>query len=171
MEGISDILANLGFNINVAVLTTANFLLVLWILQRFVFSKLDKSLDNRQQVLSESLENADRLKTELAHAEEKAAQIVAEAHREASEFKSKSREEFEKWSAEAKAAHEDKLLQERKEMQHQLEADHQAMLKSLKQEVAELALEATEKIIGEKFDSEQDRMIVQQYLDQLDNND
>lgn len=169
MEGISAILANLGFDFNVAILTTANFLFVLWILNKFVFSKLDQSLENRKQVLTESLQNADKLKIELAQAEQKAAEIVAEAHREASEFKTRGREEFDAWAAKAKADAENSIAHERKEMHAQLEVDRAEMLNGLKRDVANLAVEATARIIGEKFDGDRDKQIVEQYLDQLDN--
>ncbi len=165
---VGEILGNLGFNVNTALLVTINFLIVWFILDRFVFSRLRDSLETRQQVLEESLQNAEQLKNEVAHAEEKAEAIIAEATREANEFKAQQRHEFELWQAEAKAQAEKEIEAMRAEAREKIELERDDMLRALKAEVAELALQATRQIITTKFDASQDKMVVEQYLNQLD---
>lgn len=165
---VGEILGNLGFNANTAFLVTANFLIVWFILDRFVFRRLRDSLETRQEVLEESLQNAERLKNEISHAEEKAETIVAEAAREANEFKNKQRQDFENWQVQAKAGVEKEIENMRAEARDKIALERQEMLKELKAEVAELALQATRQIIQTKFDEKQDKVIVEQYLSQLD---
>lgn len=168
LSSISDILANLGFNLNTAILVTANFLLVWLILEQFVFKRLRAAMQERREVLAESLENAEELKSKLNKAEEKAQAIIAAATKEANEFKKKQKAEYEAWESEARENAQADIERMRKEAREQLEQERIEMLNDLKAEVAELALSATQKIIGEKFDAKQDKVIVEEYLDQLD---
>lgn len=165
---MNEILANLGFDPKIALVTIFNFTVVLLVLQRFVFSKLNNSLGERQSIIEESLQNAEKLKHEVANAEQKAADIIAEANREANDLKSRHQEELAKWETEQKSRVQHELDIMKEEARNQIENERSEMLESLRRQTAELALQATSKILKDKFSEEDDKEIIAQYLYQLE---
>lgn len=82
MQQIVDILGSLGFNWHVALANFINFLIILFILNKFFFGKLGKVIQSRHDVIERGLSQAADAERALAHAEEEKKSIVNEAHKE-----------------------------------------------------------------------------------------
>lgn len=82
MQQILDILASLGFNWHVALANFINFLIILFILNKFFFGKLGKVIQNRQDVIELGISQASDAEKALAHAEEEKKHIINAAHKE-----------------------------------------------------------------------------------------
>lgn len=83
MQQIVDILSSLGFNWHVALANFINFLIILFILNKFFFGKLGKVIQNRHEVIERGLSQASDAERALAHAEEEKKLIVNTAHKDA----------------------------------------------------------------------------------------
>jgi len=141
-----------------------NFLLLLYLLNRFLFKRVLGMLDDRQSKISQGLEDAETAARdrELARAEREAA--LAEARREAEAMVQRAAKTAEATSAdilaEAKASAEQITARAREE----ISAEKEKALAEIRGEVADLALEAASKLIGSEMDAPKQRKLVQQFL-------
>ena len=147
----------LGFQI-------VNFLLLLYLLNRFLFKRVLRLLDERQSKISQGLEDAETAARdrELARAEREAA--LAEARSEAEAMVQRAAKTAEATSAEiladAKAAAEQITVRAREE----IAAEKDRAVAEIRGEVADLALEAAGKLIGSEMDGPTQRRLVEQFL-------
>jgi F-type H+-transporting ATPase subunit b len=147
----------LGFQI-------VNFLLLLYLLNRFLFKRVLRLLDDRQSRISQGLEDAETAARdrELARAEREAS--LAEARREAEAMVQRAAKTAEATSAEilaeAKASAEQITARAREE----IAAEKDRALAEIRGEVADLALEAAGKLIGSEMDGPTQRRLVKQFL-------
>lgn len=94
MQTILNILSSVGFNWHVALANFVNFLIILFLLNRFIFKKIGKTIDDRDMVIKQGLvdaQEAARAKSEafenkneiLRNAEAEGHSIVNDAHAKA----------------------------------------------------------------------------------------
>lgn len=136
------------------------FLIMLAILARYVYPEVVKVAEARQRAIAEQLKEAERARTEaeqrLTEAEaklndaRKTAQGVIDAATKSGE---RLRQEFKQ-----KAEEESKRTVEaaRKE----IEAERERAVQSVRSEVANLVVAATEKVIGETLDDDKHRQLI-----------
>lgn len=121
MQEILSILGSLGFNWHVALANFVNFLIILYLLQRFFFGKIKSVIETREGIIRQGLANADEAKRALASASIRQDEILKQAEKEshallsranedalklAEDIKHKANEEIEKRLHEIKAKEE-----------------------------------------------------------------
>jgi F-type H+-transporting ATPase subunit b len=147
----------LGFQI-------VNFLVVLYLLNRFLFKPGLKRIDERNAQLSKGLEDAaaaarDR---ELARAEREAA--LAEARKESEALVQRAAKTAEATSAEILATAKSSAEQLTARAREEIDAEKERALAEIRGEVADLALDAAGKLVGSEMDSPTQRRLVEQFL-------
>lgn len=85
MEILNEVLHSIGFNWHVALANFINFLIILYLLQRFVFKKVFAGLESRERIIKKGLEDA-----------QAGQKLLHEARVEADDIIYKSKEEGEK---------------------------------------------------------------------------
>lgn len=146
----------LGIDWRLLVLNLLAFIVLVWILNKFVFPPLVKAIDNREKAIEASVKaaeqaeaNAEATQKEINELFEKArtesAEIVDIAHKEAANAVKEAEEK-----AKTRA---DQIIADART---QLEADVMKARKALKQEAVALVVAATEKVVGEKIDAKSD---------------
>lgn len=86
MSEILNILGSVGFNWHVALANFINFLIILFLLNKFFFGKLGKTIQTRHEIIERGLSNASDAEKALAEAEEEKRKIVKEAKTEGQEI-------------------------------------------------------------------------------------
>lgn len=86
MQSILEILGSVGFNWHVALANFINFLIILFLLNRFFFGKIGKTIKDRQQIIERGLSNASDAEKALANAEEEKKEIIKGARKESHEI-------------------------------------------------------------------------------------
>ena len=144
-----------------------NFLLLLWLLNRFLFSRVVGMLDERSSRISKGLEDAETAARdrELARAEREAA--VAEARKEAAEMLASAtkiatdtRNEI---LAEARAEAEKVTERAREE----IIAEKDRAMADLRAQVADLALDAAAKLVRSDMNATTQRRLVEEFLTEV----
>ena len=82
MDQILSILSSVGFNWHVALANFFNFLIILFLLNKFFFKKIGKTIDARHLVIEKGLNQAREAGLALSHAEEEKKTILQAAHKE-----------------------------------------------------------------------------------------
>ncbi len=143
------------------------FAIVFWILKRFAWRPLLNVMDERRQRIATEFERIEELDREVrkraeeyqsrlqaieSEARERISAAVAEGRRIASEIQANARLEAEKIRERARATCEIELAKAREQ---------------IREEVVNLTLLATEKIIRERLDDEKHRSLIHQFVDEL----
>ena len=153
-----------GVDIPKLLFQIANFLLLLWLLNRFLFKGVVRMLDERSQRISKGLEDAEvaARDRELARAEREAA--VAEARKEAAaliasanKIATDTRDEI---LTQARADAE-KVTQRARE---EITAEKEKAMGELRAQVADLALEAAGKLVRSDMNATTQRRLVEEFL-------
>lgn len=152
----------LGFQI-------VNFLLLLYLLNRFLFKRVLRLLDERQSRISQGLEDAETAARdrELARAERVAA--LAEARREAEAMVQRAARSAEAAGGEILAKAKADAEQVTARARDEISAEKERALAEIRGEVADLALEAAGKLVGSEMDDPTQRRLVEQFLSEARN--
>ncbi|RPH36433.1 MAG: ATP synthase F0 subunit B [Chloroflexi bacterium] len=141
-----------------------NFLILLYLLNRFLFKPALRRIDDRQSKLSQGPEDAaaaarDR---ELARAERDAA--LAEARQESEALVQRAAKPAEATGAEILAAAKESADQLTARARDEISAEKERALAEIRAEVADLALDAAGKLVGAEMDGPTQRRLVEQFL-------
>ena len=144
------------------------FGITFFVLKRFAFGPIQRTIDERRARIRESLEEAEHARAEArkllqehrelrAHARGEAEEILAETRRIADSMRERSREEVE--------ADRQRRLEETR---RQIEAETARALEQIRAEVADLALVAAEKVTRKSLDREDHRRLIEEAVRGLD---
>jgi len=164
-QNSSGLFSALGIDWRTLLLYSLAFLVIAWLLDKFVFPVLIKALDNKKA----ELETADRLKAEakhhLAEAKESALQIITDAHDSAEEVMDGARQEAAEIMKTAKAEAADRAQRLVAEAHQPLSRDVLAARRGLKQESADLVADAAGVLLGEKLSGSRDSALISRALE------
>ncbi len=93
METLLGILGKIGFNWQIAVANLFNFLIILFVLNRYAFKPIGKIIDERKAKIDKGLEDANLAEAELTLATEKKEVILAQAKQDADKIIAKSQKD------------------------------------------------------------------------------
>ncbi len=162
MGGLSDLGIN-GWNF---IIQMAAFLIFVYLLWRFAVGPIVRVLDTRQDKISESLMAAERMQQELRESAAKNEEIMAQARRDAQEMLNSARSNADQIVARANeeaAASADEFLNRAKETLRQETALAQ---QQLREEVADLAVNAAGKILRKEISADDQRRLIEETLNE-----
>jgi F-type H+-transporting ATPase subunit b len=159
----------LGINIGNFIAQVITFGILLFVLARYVFPVLLKTLDERANTIREGVENAERARTAVSEAEKRVEGLLDQARVDAqatltraTQAAERTRQEIEQ---EAQSRARDILAQADKRIQQEI-AQARAQLR---QEVADLAIQAAEHVVGNSLDTATSRQLVNEFVAQSRN--
>jgi F-type H+-transporting ATPase subunit b len=141
-----------------------NFAIVLFVLWRFAYAPVLKTLNDRTEKIEKGVKDAESASKKLSEMTEKEKEVLVNARKEAQEIIKKSEGEAKK-NAEsiiltAKEQNE-KMIADAKKM---IEQEKAKMFSEVKSEIAGLVVSATEKVIHEKLDEKKDRELIEKAI-------
>src|SRR4051794_18422907 len=146
------------------------FLIILFVLRKYVVPPLQKSITARQEAIRKSFADAEEAKQRLADAEAEYKQAIAESRAEqakAREDAAKTRREIVD-AAKAEAQTEAAAILSRAEAA--LEVERRQVFAELRGEIGRLAVDLAERVVGESLaDDDRQRRVVDNFLAGLEN--
>src|SRR6059058_3104633 len=148
--------------------TIVAFVITWFVLKRYAFGPIQKTIDERRQRIEQSIHEAEEARNEarrlleehralIGKARQDAEEILAEARRVADAQRERVREETE--------ADRQRRLEETK---RQIEAETRRALDSIRAEVAELSLLAATKVTGKALTGDDYKRLIDEALAELD---
>ncbi len=154
----------LGIDWRLLILQIVAFLILVWVLGKFVYPWLMKSVDERQANIEAASKAAQKAEEAAAETQEETAQLMAQARKEAAEIVSTAKLEATELSSatekKAKATAE-KIVANAHD---QLTKDIAAAKRDLHNETIELIALATGKVVGKTFDGAADKALIADVL-------
>ncbi len=124
-----------------------NFLVILFVLNKFFYKPIVKTLEERKAKIAQSLQNADLIETKLQETEEKTSKAQQEAHEKAKIIIDEAKKEAQRISdeatEEARKTHQDAIST----ANAQIAAQKEEMKKSLEKETLGLVGEVVKKVL------------------------
>jgi len=156
----SDIFTALGIDWRLLILQIVAFLILVFLLGKFVYPWLMKSVDERQDSIEAATKAAAEAQKAAEKNHEKVAALLAEARKEASEIVDTAKLESAEIAAAGEAKAKKAAEQIVSEAHAQIEKDVANVKKELHNETLELVGLATEKIIGVKLSQNTDNDLI-----------
>lgn len=141
-----------------------NFLLLLYLLNRFLFKRVFDLLDERSSKISKGLEDAEAAARdrELAHAEREAA--VAEARKEANQMIARANKIAEDTRNEILTSARTEAEKVSTRAREEIVAEKDRAMAEIRGQVADLALAAAGKLVRHEMDDPTQRRLVEEFL-------
>jgi F-type H+-transporting ATPase subunit b len=147
------------------------FLLMLAILARYVYPEIIKFAEARQRAIAEQLKQAETARAEAeAHLKEAEAKL-ADARRSAQSVIDAAGKSAEQLRQELKAKAEEESKRTLENARKQIEAERDQAIRSVRAEVADLVVTATEKVIGETLDDRKHRQLIERSIQEVASGD
>ncbi len=161
MDFVLSVLGSIGFNWHVALANFINFLIILFILNKFVFKKVLKTVDERKSLISKGLDDARIAEKKLFAATTESEEIISASKSEGENIIKSSIDKAEVSAREIaqKAQHEaDALTTNLKE---KIENVNSSLLSDFKKSSPELFVKMFKKLVSENMTPEQHNAFVQ----------
>jgi F-type H+-transporting ATPase subunit b len=159
-----DILNSLGINLGAVLWHTVNFLILLWVVRRFLYKPVVRMLDDRSARIREGLAQSERVREETARLEEQSRTILDDARRESQQLLAQANRNAEQTMAEARRqaqAEGDRLIERART---EIAREREQTFQELRQQVADLAVSAAGRVIHRSLDDPAHRELVREFL-------
>jgi F-type H+-transporting ATPase subunit b len=148
--------------------TLISFGITFFVLRRFAFGPIQKTIDERRARIRQSLDEADRARAEARRQLEEHRRLRDEARGEAEEILAEARRVADSLRDRVKQEAEADRQRRLEETRRQIEAETTRALEQIRTEVAELALVAAGKVTGKALDEDDDRRLIEDAIRDLD---
>lgn len=163
-EAQEDIFTALGIDWRLLILQIVAFLILVWLLGKFVYPLLMKSVDERQKNIEEAAQAAKKAQESAAESEAETAELLAEARKEAAEIVATAKGEAADMVATSEAKAKSTAEKIVADAHAQIEKDIDKARRELHDQTLELVALATEKIIRKKLDPKADAALISEAL-------
>ena len=158
----------LGINLGMLVSQIVNFTLLAVLLYLVAYKPILRMLDERSERIKKGLEDAEAASRRAAEMEQEFEQRMAQARKEGQEIIAQSTQMSEK-------AGQDILEKAREEARVQIDKakeeiarERDLAMDDLRQQVADLSLTISEKVVGEALDEQSQRRLIAEFLEQTE---
>ncbi len=149
---------------------TITFAVLLFLLKKFAWGPITSALATREDTIRESMEQAERALAEAKQLQSDNTKARREAEAQAQSIMREARDESERLRTEEVDKTRDQIHQLQETAQAEIEREKENALNSLRQEVADLAIQAAEAILRENLDADRQKKIVEDFLGDLSKN-
>ncbi len=130
---------------------TLAFGLVLWLLSKFAWKPIMKSLHERETSIDNALHEADKAREEMKHLIFSNEQLLNQAKEERDEILKKGREIKEKLIEDAKQKANEEAARIVESAKESIQNEKMAAMVDLKNQIAKLSIEIAEKLLGHEL--------------------
>ncbi len=145
------------------------FLIVLFVLWRYVVPPVRRSMEQRQQAIRDQYEDSRRARERAEQAEADYQQALADARREATRMREQAQEQRSQIVEEARTEAREQRDAILARAEEQVAAERDRAVRELRDELGRLAADLAERVVGESLqDSERQQRVVERFLDELE---
>jgi F-type H+-transporting ATPase subunit b len=148
--------------------TVVCFLITLWVLRRYAFGPIQKTIDERRERIRQAIEEADKAREEARRLLEEHRSLIGRAKSEGEEILAEARRVAEASVRRMREETEADRQRRLEETRRQIEAETRRALEQIREEVAELSLLAATKVTRKALDDEDHRRLIEEAVGELD---
>lgn len=149
---------------------TLVFGVLLFLLYKYAWKPITNALSEREGTIDASIKRAERALTEAKKVQEENEKARREAEQEAQRVMREAREAADRARSEEIEKTRAQIRHMKEQAEAEIEREKQSALDELRDEVAELAIQAAEKILQENLNAHRQRKLVDRFIDKLPKN-
>jgi F-type H+-transporting ATPase subunit b len=155
-----------AFQINLfwVIVSATTFILFFFLIREFALAGLQKTLEDRRARIEQGLVDAEQARRDRESAEQERLAALQEARREANEIINRAQKVASETREQDIAATREELDRMRERATAEIEAEKQRAIAELRGEVADLALAAAGRVVGESMTGDRQRKLVADFL-------
>ena len=142
------------------------FLILYWLLRRFLWGPVTRTLEDRAHRIREGLDLAETAKRERERMKHEVEQLLAQARREAAAIAERTTKAAEAAAADIKAQAKTEADRIREKGRGDAQHLHEQALAQLRKEAASMVVFAASRILGREISPEQHRALIERSLDE-----
>lgn len=162
-----EVLQSIGFDWQVALANFINFLIIFFILKRYVFGPVGHIINQRKKLIDDGVNMAQQSETELLVAQQKAEEEIKNAKKEANAIIAKAKESGDDLIARAETEASEKADQAMTQANKNIEKRKEQVEKELLEKTAGLVATGVAKILNEDIDETRNHNISKRALEHL----
>ena len=144
------------------------FAITFFVLKRFAFGPIQKTIDDRRDRIRQAVEEADNARNEARELLEQNRAILAQARSESADILAETRKVADAQLDRAKQEVEAERQRRLEDTRKQIDAETVRAIGQIRSEVADLTVEATQRVVGKVLDNEDQRRLVEEAVQGLD---
>ena len=148
--------------------TLIAFGITFFVLKKFAFGPIQKTIEARRDRILEAVEQADNARDEARGLLEQNRAILAEARSESAQILAEARKVADAQIQRAKDEAEVERQRRLEDTRKQIDAEMVRAIDQIRGEVADLTLEATQRVVGKVLDSADQRRLIDEAIEGLD---
>jgi F-type H+-transporting ATPase subunit b len=148
--------------------TVITFAIVLLVLRRYAFGPIQRLIDERRDRIREALDEADKAREEARQLRELTQQEREEAKAERERILDESRKQGQQQFAQVREQASKDLERRLEENRKAIDAENVKLRESIRRDVVELTLLASEKVTGKVLDSDDQRRLIDETIEEID---
>jgi F-type H+-transporting ATPase subunit b len=148
--------------------TIVAFLITLFVLKRYAFGPIQKTIDERRQRIEQSIAEAESARAEARRLLEEHRSLIGQAREQAEDILSEARKVADAQRARVREETEADRQRRLEETRRQIEAETHRALEQIRTEVAELTLVAATKVTRKSLDDADHRRLIEDAIRELD---
>lgn len=148
--------------------TLVAFGITFFVLRKYAFGPIQKTIDERRDRIRQAVEEADNARNEARDLLEQNRAILAQARNESADILAEARKVVDSQMARAKDDAEVERLRRLEDTRKQIEAETARSIDQIRAEVADLTVQATQRVVGKVLDADDQRRLIEEAIDGLD---
>ena len=148
--------------------TIVAFLITLFVLKRYAFGPIQKTIDERRRRIEESIHEAEEARNEARRLLEEHRALIGQARGQAEEILVEARKVADAQRERVRTETEADRQRRLEETRRQIEAETHRALEQIRSEVAELTLIAATKVTRKSLDDDDHRRLIDEAIGELD---
>ena len=148
--------------------TLIAFAITFFVLKKVAFKPIQKTIDDRRDKIRAAVDEADAARDEARELLEQNRAILAEARSESAQILADARKVGDAQIQRAKDEAEVERLRRLEDTRKQIDAETSRAIDQIRGEVADLTLEATQRVVGKVLDSADQRRLIDEAIEGLD---
>jgi F-type H+-transporting ATPase subunit b len=144
-----------------------NFLVLLYLLRRFLYTPVVKMLDERRTTIENSLKQADEARAEMEKMREQAQAELLQARKEAQDIIARAVQMGEDTRNEIVAKAQEEAEKERQRAVQEIRNEKEKALAAIRDEAAVLAIMAAKKVLDKTMTAEDHQKLAREFIDEV----
>ena len=162
-----EIFTQLGIDWKLLIAQIVNFLVLLFLLNKFLYKPIIKILDQRTQKIDKSLKLAQAIEKSMDETQVREEKILAQARTEHKKIIAQARELAANESLEFKLKTKNEIERLIAQAKNQIASEKQQSKHELKNEMVDIIILAAKKVLGEEYDEKLNKKLAEEVLEQF----
>ncbi|MDD3887803.1 MAG: F0F1 ATP synthase subunit B [Patescibacteria group bacterium] len=164
-----EVFTQLGIKPLLLVAQIINFLILMFLLKRFLYKPILKMLDDRKKKIEESMQQAKDIEQQLQNAEKMKLEKQEDAKKQASKILDQAKKDAEMIRKDILTKSDDDAKRVIKKATDEMKGEKEKLLSDVKKQAADLTMLATQTVLKKGLDEQKQRELIGEAIKEIDN--